>query len=163
MLFKPYSPTDAKAVSELLNHHIDYAPDTIEPDRNTGNKELFDQFYIDEQTSGYDFIAVDDDTGAVRGFMQLDRREVAGAICWFVTQMFVENAVVAEDIAVFLITAFENTLTEAKELCIVIHPGDAKIVAFWESKGFAMSPERSIFSNTKDQRLFSYRKLLTRA
>ena len=156
MKFAPYTSGDFQKVILLLEKHIDFTPEVASPDPE-GNLDLFKE----EDVHAQSYILRSDDDTCVYAFMRVSKHSLKdGGQCFYVPELYAKNDGFAEDHAKTLLIEFEKSLFETKELCGIAHPQDQRASDFWQSNGYALSPERSIYNNIDDETLVAYRKPL---
>ena len=160
MKFKPYDPSNAEGVLQMLSNHVDYTPET-DAKNSEENIDYFNEVYIEERMSGIDFVLVDDSKSRHLGFLSAEKRRFEnGTLCWYITSLFIAKDENADANAIKMVESFMASIHDAKELCINVHPSCQNISAFWREHGFAPNPERSVFVNANEQVLVAYWKAL---
>lgn len=160
MRFIPYNTNDADRVLEMLSRHFDYTPELASADNNLSNIDYFREAYCDTGYSGICYVLKADDE-SVLGFLEATKHKGNnGSVCWYITSLFVLADEEADVRACRMIGLFCKSLHDADEICANVHPAVEEVVRFWLSIGFCPNPERSIFTNSEDQRLIAYWKKL---
>lgn len=160
MRFIPYNTNDADKVLKMLARHFDYTPELASADNNQSNIDYFREAYCEDGYSGVCYVLKEDDE-SVLGILEAAKYVGnKGGSCWYITSLFVLAGEEADTRAKHMIDLFCKSLHESKEICANVHPGAEKAAHFWTSIGFYPMPERSIFSNSENQRLIAYGKEL---
>lgn len=160
MRFIPYNTNDAEKVLEMLAQHFDYTPELASADNNSLNIDYFREVYCEAGYSGICYVLLEDDE-SISGLLEATQhRGNEGRLCWYITSLFVRMNEDADSKACYMIDSFCEILHDADEICANAHPSVERAVRFWTSVGFTPNPEKSIFSNSENQRLAAYWKAL---
>lgn len=159
MQFLPYSHKNAVAVMKMLADHFDYTPETDSEENMQSNIDYFKEVYVEEGGHGICYVLKANDDDSVIGFLSATKHDIPnGAACWYITSLFVQSNEHANENALYMVDAFFDSIHDSNEICANVHPAATQVISFWMKNGFVANPDRSIFSNTSDERLTAYWK-----
>lgn len=160
MQFIPYNAKYADKVLKMMRRHFDYTPELASADNNSENINYFEDVYCKERCSEISYVLNAEDETII-GFLEATERKCEkGQLCWYITALFALDCEEADSNARVMVELFCRNLRDADEVCANVHPAVDKAVRFWMNIGFVPNPERSIFTNSEDQRLIAYWKKL---
>ena len=155
MRLRSYHANDYEAVKEMLQDHINYAPEYIGQDSNTADMQYFEESFLSSRNGFQAYVLLDDENG-IASFMTYEKREGSyGLPNFYITNLFVRHQREAECNAVNTIRLFKGFLSRDTSLYINVNPGAQSILAFWQQIGLHIQPERSVFSNVDGETIAS--------
>lgn len=161
MRFIPYNTNDAEKVLKMLARHFDYTPELTSADNSLSNIDYFREVYGETGYSGICYVLLEDDE-SVSGMLEATQYNGnKGDVCWYITSLFVRVNEEMDTKARYMVDSFCKSLHDINDICANVHPSDEKAARFWINNGFSPNPERSMFSNSENQRLVAYWKRIT--
>ena len=155
MQLLPYSRNDAAEVRSVITDSINYAPEYIGKNIEKEDLEYFDEAFDKESSGGLAYVVKQE--GKIASFitcagnMRINQKER-----WYITGLFVKKNEVMNTIASASIELFIKHLSPDIILCINVHPAAQAIKEFWESNGFIIRPDLSIYTNSENEIISAY-------
>ena len=155
MQLLPYSRNDAAEVRSVIADSINYAPEYIDENIQKEDLEYFDEVFGKESSGGLAYIVKRE--GKVVSFitctgnMRINQKER-----WYITGLFVKKNKMTNTIASTSIELFLKHFSPDIILCINVHPAARAIREFWESNGFILRPDYSIYTNSENVIISAY-------
>lgn len=155
MKLLPYSRNDAAEVRSVIADSINYAPEYIGENIQKEDLEYFDEVFGKESSGGLAYVVKQE--GKIASFITC-----AGNMCinqkkrCYITGLFVKKNELINTIALASIELLLKHLSPDIIFCINVHPAAQAIRKFWESNGFILRPDLSIYTNSENEIISAY-------
>ena len=155
MQLLPYSRNDAAEVRSVIADSINYAPEYISENIQKEDLEYFDEVFGKESSGGLAYVVKQE--GRITSFitcagnLRINQKER-----WYITGLFVKKNKMTNTIASASIELFLKHFSPDIILCINVHPAAQAIRKFWESNGFILRPDLSIYTNSENEIISAY-------
>lgn len=157
MQIVPYTTVDSDGILNMLEDHVDYAPEQVTGDTHAEDIAFFEEAFLHENDGIIAYTLKE--AGKVIGFVTLTRRHLdCSGLNWCITALFVRRDQQAEAHAVAAIDLLTDLLEEKNLICVAVHPVATQIIHFWHAHGFEYTPSCSVFLNADNERLHVYRR-----
>ena len=141
-------------VREMLQDHINYAPEYAGTESNMEDIRFFENYYLNDVDRSSAYVLIDDDQ-KIASFMTCEKNAVSVLQDWYITNLFVRHNSDEENIARLTVELFSNKLSENSSLCINVHPVHKAILEFWQKAKYEISIANAIFLNADNEHIVS--------
>lgn len=145
-----YHISDYGEVHEMLQNHINFAPEYAGTESTTDDTRFFEENYMCDGDRSSAYVCFDDNQ-QIASFMTCERNATLGQLDWYITNLFVRHNVEEEYFAQKTVELLRKKMSEDASLCINVHPANSDILDFWQHAGYQISTTKTIFSNADSE------------
>lgn len=149
-----YHTSDFDEVREMLQNHINYAPEYAGTESIMEDIRFFEGNYLSNVDRSSAYVLIDDDQ-KIASFMTCEKTAVSVRLDWYITNLFVRHNADEENIARKTVELFSNKLSEGSSLCINVHPVYKEVLTFWQKAKYEISTANTIFLNADNEHIVS--------
>lgn len=156
-----YHADDYAEVLEMLQDHINYAPEYGGLEAEENDRKYFEENFSNGSAGGNAYILMSDDKHII-SFMTCEKVPTeCDRFRWYVTNLFVRKNMESNKTAKRAIDLFSEEIYENESLSINVNSEFKEIISFWQESGFKISPDRSVFQNADNEILIALTKGIT--
>ena len=155
MQIVPYTTVDADGILNILEKHVDYAPEQVTGDTHAEDIAFFEDAFFHENDGLIAYTLKDE--GEIKGFMTLSRQfSNIDAGAWCITALFVRRDNQADQYELAMAELFQRLLSKPADICVAVHHAATQVIRFWNQNDFVFCPERFTLTNAASERVFVY-------
>lgn len=145
-----YHTSDYYEVREMLQNHINYAPEYAGTESNTDDIRFFEENYFSDGDRSSAYVLIDNNQQIV-SFMTCEKNASSVQPYWYITNLFVRHGADEENIARKTVELFRIKISENASLCINVHPVYKELLDFWQQAKYQISTTQTVFLNADNE------------